>query len=104
MVRCPGHLKTDGKKLFKKIQREYNISDSGGLAILTTACEALDELRVYQGIFDKDGRTEQDRFGMPKAHHLLTAYKDARTQYLNAIKMLNLDLAPINAIGRTTGS
>jgi glutathione S-transferase len=45
-----------------------------------------------------------DRFGQPKPHPLLATERDARAQFLAALKALNLDLEPLrDRVGRPGG-
>jgi hypothetical protein len=53
----PAHLLKDGAKLWWDVASEYEISDAGGLAVLTTAAECLDRIRsAQQAIKDHGGR------------------------------------------------
>jgi P27 family predicted phage terminase small subunit len=105
MVRTPSHLSKNGKKLFKKIQNEYQITDAGGLSILTSAIEAYDRVNECQQTLEADGLTFLDRFGQTKPHPLCNVQRDARSQFLTFLKALNLDLEPLrDTIGRPPGS
>ena len=88
-------LSTEAKKLKKDILEEYNIDDSAGLRILDTACEAFDRMREAQRAIKRDGMSVQDRWGQLKAHPLCSVERDARAQFLAALKALNLDLEPL---------
>ena len=104
MVRAPAHLSKKGKALWKKIRTEYAINDSGGLALLTNACEAYDRINECQQTLDNDGLTITDRYGQTKVHPLCSVQRDARSQFVQSIKLLNLDLEPLKDIGRPPGS
>ena len=40
----PGHLKAAGRRLWTDIVSQYRIADGAGLALVTTAAEALDRI------------------------------------------------------------
>lgn len=103
-ISAPKNLSSEGKKLWEQILKEYDIQDAGGLSILKSVCESLDRIRECQEIIDKEGMTVMDRFNQTKAHPLLSVERDARSQFLQAIKTLNLDLEPLaDAPGRPGG-
>jgi P27 family predicted phage terminase small subunit len=101
--KAPKHLAADGRALWLELQRAYQIVDSGGLALLTTACECLDRMRNAQKLIAERGELIADRYGGLRANPAVIIEKDARSGLLAAIKMLNLDVEPIKAIGRPGG-
>ena len=104
-ITVPENLSQAAKKLWQKIQGEYQITDSGGLSILTTALEAWDRMKQCEQTLKNDGLTVSDRFGQQKISPLCAVERDARSQFLAAIKMLNLDLEPLrDGPGRPEGS
>lgn len=103
MKRAPKNLNPEARKWFYRIQKEYEITDEGGLLLLITAMEAFCRMKEAQKEIKKDGPTIIDRFGQQKAHPLLTVERDSRAAMLNALKALNLDFEPIKKIGRPGG-
>lgn len=100
----PKGLSAEAKRLWRQLLEEYAIEDAGGLAVLATGLEAFDRLRAAQKAIAAEGMTVTDRFGQHKAHPLLTVERDARAQWLAALKALNLDLEPLNdRPGRPSG-
>jgi hypothetical protein len=99
------HLSTAATKLFESLKEEYAIHDCGGLEILKTGLEARDRFTGIRVRIDAEGLTVTDRFGTEKPHPLLAAERDARGQWLSALKMLNLDIEPLrDGPGRPPGS
>ncbi len=97
-------LSYKAKKLKQKLIEEYSISDSGGLAILQTGLEAYDRAEAARASIEQYGMLVPDRFKIPKPHPLLTVERDARSQWLQALKQLNLDIEPLNqGPGRPAG-
>lgn len=92
----PKDLSTEARTWWKRLVSEYAIDDDAGLLLLQTAMEAFDRMRAAQEAIREDGVTVLDRFGQRKAHPLLPAERDARSQMLVALKALNLDVEPLH--------
>ena len=103
LPKTPSGLSRMAGKRWKHYCREYGIVDAGGLSILETGLKALDLDKKCCETVEKDGLMVKDRFGVLKPHGLLPTIRDARSQWLNALKMLNLDLEPIKSVGRPPG-
>ena len=91
----PKNFSTEARKIWGQLVGDYGIHDSAGLAILKTGLEAYDRAASARKAIDDDGMTIKDRFGAPKPHPLLACERDARAQWLAALKLLNLDLEPL---------
>ena len=91
----PKRLSVEARRGWQKVVDEYQIVDDTGLIILTTAFEAFDRMRNAQEQIKLEGMTSTGRFGQVKAHPLLTVERDARTQFLAALKQLDLDVEPL---------
>ena len=100
----PSTLSEAAATLWRQLQTEYQISDKGGLIILTAACESYDRMREASIIVEREGMTIKDRFGQDKVHPAFIAERDSRAAMLQALKMLNLDLEPLKAVGRPPSS
>ena len=84
----PEHLAAQEAALFEQIQREYGILDSGGIALLTAACEAAGTARQCRERIAVDGLlTDAGR-----AHPLCAVQRDARNSFLACIRQLGLDI------------
>ena len=94
-MKPPKQLGTAGKALWRSLLREYSISDAGGLALLTAACESLDRADEARQRIAADGAFTPDRFGQLRAHPAIAVERDARGQVLQALKQLNLDIEPL---------
>lgn len=101
----PRHLGKPGRELFKRLVSDYHITDSGGLALLATACECLDRMRQAQTAIEKDGAIIQDRYGCPKSHPACILERDSRNGFLAAVKALRLDIEEAKGLpGRPMGT
>ena len=94
-VQTPKTLSSEAKSIWRKLVAEYSIEDEGGYQVLQVGLEAYCRMRDAQKQIASDGVTTTDRFGQVKAHPLLPVERDARAQYLAALKALNLDLEPL---------
>jgi len=103
--RAPADLSIESKKFWRKMTLEYGIDDSGGMKILQTVCHAMTVERKAMDIIEAEGMTVLDRFDQTKSHPMLTVARDARSQIIQGLKALNLDIEPLKSIvGRPAGS
>lgn len=103
-VRVPSHLSKEAKQIWRKLTKEYNIADAGGVEILRAGLEAFDRAQTARSSIDKVGLLVKDRFGAVKPHPLIACERDARAAYLQALKQLNFDIEPLrNGPGRPPG-
>jgi P27 family predicted phage terminase small subunit len=104
LIRCPKHLSTEARKIWREILSEYDIQDAAGLRILRVSLESFDRAQAARKAIDKEGMTVFDKFGQLKCHPLLPIERDSRAAFLAGLKNLNLDLEPLhNAPGRPPG-
>lgn len=104
-ITAPKHLSAESKGIYRQIVREYNINDPAGLSILKVAFEAFDRAEAARKAIEDEGMQVKDRFDVMKPHALMQTERDARGQFLTAIKAMNLDLEPLNdKPGRPPGS
>ncbi len=97
---APKSLTPAGKRMWTELVTSYGITDTGGLLLVQTACEASDRYQAARAAIERDGQTITDKFGQLKPHPLLSAERDARAAMLAALKALHLDLEPVKPIGR----
>jgi P27 family predicted phage terminase small subunit len=90
--RAPTSLSIEAKKLWRRIQEGYDITDEAGLLLLQTAFEAFDRMREAQNLIKTEGMTTRDRFGQAKSHPAATIERDSRAGMLAALRALNLDI------------
>jgi phage terminase small subunit len=93
----PAHLSPAAKRWFREIATDFSITDRAGLLLLAQAADAWDRAGECRAAIARDGTAVTDRFGQPKAHPLLSAERDARSCFLQAMKHLQLDTAAIPA-------
>ena len=88
-------LSKESAKMKKSFMQEYAINDDYGLILLQTAMEARDVMILAQKQVDIDGLTVAGDRGQLRAHPLLTTIRDARSQFMMALKHLNIDILPL---------
>lgn len=88
-------LSREARRLRRQLINEYEIEDPGGLAVLRTALEAFDRMRLCQAAIARDGLTFSDRWGQLRPHPLIAAERDSRAAWLASLKQLNLDVEPL---------
>lgn len=94
---APAGLSAEARRLWKDIQSEYQIDDAGGLRLLRTCCEALDQMRRAEAAVKAEGATYRDRYGGLKPHPLLGTVRDSRAAMMKSMQLMNLDLEPLRS-------
>ena len=102
--RAPAGTGPAGRRLWRAIQLEYVIKDAGGLAHLTQAVRAEDDLSRMRRLVLEDGDVLLDRFQQKKQHPLIAAIAAMEAVRRAALHMLNLDVEPLkDGPGRPRG-
>ena len=87
----PKSLSAESKKLWAAILRDNpSITDASGLKVLQVGLESLDRANAAKAIVDKAGEIVQDRFGQDRVNPACAVERDARAQFLQAVKQLGL--------------
>lgn len=92
-MRAPKSLGAEGRKLWRKLCAEYEITGAGSLAVLQSMCEAVDRLAQCQEAINRDGMTVPGSGGQPRPHPLLQTEAEARRALLAHSRALRLDLS-----------
>lgn len=85
-------LTKESQKIFDEISDAYGISDPAGLLILQTACESFDLMRLAQKSVREFGVVTVDEKNRPKANPGCSVERDSRAAFLQAIRILKLDV------------
>ena len=88
-----------GGNLWRAIMSEYQIVDSGGLEMLTAACQSLDRAESLREQIDRDGEIIRTKAGL-KEHPGLRHELAARAFTIRTLQRLGLDVEAIKPIGR----
>src|SRR5690554_5852798 len=89
----PKTLGHDGRTLWTNLRNEYDISDSGSLAVLQSLCETVDRLNECRETIARDGLTVEGSGGQPRPHPLLQVEAESRRALLAHSRALRLDLS-----------
>jgi hypothetical protein len=95
----PATLREAGSILWRSVMSEYQITDSGGLAILEQACASADRASEFAAAIDRDGPMIASKAGV-RAHPLIRAEMAARGFTCRALQKLGLNIEPIKGVGR----
>lgn len=99
LPKAPKQLSAEARSFWRKIVSGWELDDAG-LLILQSACECLDRVRQAQDLITREGITVADRFGQVKQHPATLVERDGKAALLRHLKALNLDIEPLNTIGR----
>src|SRR5262245_2788485 len=96
----PRTLGQHGLSLWTRIQREYAVSDAGGVELLCLACEAIDRVRMLREEIARDGAVVRLRNGGVKEHPALRAEIACMSFITRTLARLGLDVEPVKPVGR----
>ena len=88
----PNHLGEPECEIWKHTFSEYDLSTDIAVDVLRTALEAHRRAREAREAIERDGMTVVGRDNQMKPHPLLAVERDARAQWLAAIKQLGIEL------------
>jgi terminase small subunit-like protein len=100
----PRDLGQHGRELWNAVQREYGISDRGGIELLAQCCAAADTAEALAAAIARDGAVIYSRTGVPRSH---PAVKDAlacRAFIVKTIERLGLNVEGVKPVGRPTAN
>jgi phage terminase small subunit len=102
---APQTLSGDAQALWNRLCTEFVIDDSASRTLLETALAALDRANEARAAIDRDGACIRDRFDQIQKHPMLSVERDCRAQFLQGMRLLNLDpgTAPAPRLGRPPG-
>ena len=86
----PKHLDAEEAALFRRLVAEFQIDDSNSISLLTVAMEAHQRAREAREQLADEGTVIKNRLGGRCAHPAVAIERDARNDYLRAMKTLNL--------------
>jgi hypothetical protein len=92
-------LGNHGTTLWRAIMSEYHIEDSGGIEMLTAACQQLDRAESLREQIDCDGDIIRTKAGL-REHPGLKHELAARSFVVRTLARLGLDLEAVKPVGR----
>ena len=88
----PCHLGEAGVALWRSIQRDHEVTDGAGLALLARACECADRLAQIRAQLAVDGLLTAGYKKQPRPHPLLAVEAETIRLQLAAIRALGLEI------------
>ena len=85
----PRSLGVAGRRLFRAITRDFDLSESE-LSLLELACQAADDAARARADLTADGVTARGRYGQPVLHPAATAARQAEASVARILGMLNV--------------
>jgi len=82
--------------LWKKITKEYDIADGCRFGDSRSGLQSYDRAAEAKKILDVEGPVVTDKYGQRKSHPAATCELSNRAAWLNALRMLNLDVEVSN--------
>ena len=96
----PSDLHRTGRDLWQTILHEYEIDDSGSLALLVEACRAADRAEQCAKVIERDGPLITSANGNIKDHPLLKVELLQRSFVTRTLIRLGVVDPPKNPVGR----
>jgi P27 family predicted phage terminase small subunit len=96
----PRPLGPHGTALWDAVQREYAITDRGGVEVLAQLCSAQDRVERLREQIDADGEVVRTRAGIPRAHPALRDETALRAFIVRTIERLGLNIEAVKPPGR----
>jgi phage terminase small subunit len=90
----PKILGSEGRKLWRGVLKEYEISECHDLKRLAEAAHCCDRIDEARKEIDIQGPYFVDRFGQPKPHPAFAVEKDNKILLCRILRELNLDTPP----------
>jgi P27 family predicted phage terminase small subunit len=87
---APRHLSREARALWREIEGTWHLGPDGR-ALLTTAAEALDRLRLAQRIVRREGLVYTSPRGAKRAHPAVRIEVEARRALIAALNALHLE-------------
>jgi hypothetical protein len=88
-----------GASLWQSVMSEYQIQDSGGIELLTSACQQLDRAEALRQEIDISGEIIKTKTG-PREHPGLKHELAARSFVVRTLHRLGLDVEAVRPVGR----
>lgn len=86
----PKGLSPEAGRVWKALHAEFELTDAAAVQVLTIGLRAYDTARAAEVLLGEQGLTIIDRYGSPKAHPAVDIARQARAQYLGALRMLGI--------------
>ena len=93
-MKAPKYLKFDGKKFYRGVLADFEISETHDLKLLAEAASCVDRITEARKEIDKSGSYFIDRWLQPKPHPAHAVENSNKVLLARLLRELNLDIAP----------
>jgi phage terminase small subunit len=83
-------LSAEAESLKVRLEAAYDLSAEGAQAMLAAGLRAFDLMRQADALVAKNGVVVLDRYGTPKANPAVDIARQARAQWMGALRVLGL--------------
>jgi hypothetical protein len=90
----PRRLQGPGRSLWDRVQREFSVTDAGGIELLTLAGEALDRAERLSQAIERDGEIIRTKLGL-RAHPGVREELANRSFVARTLQRLGITLEPL---------
>jgi len=90
--RAPSRLDKEGRKFWKQVLKDFDLTDGHHLKILENACQCLDRIEQARIEIEANGSFYRDRFGQPREFPGLKSERDNKVLFARLLRELSLDL------------
>ncbi len=101
---APKSLSPEAKRIWNNICKEYASLDTYFYTLLKVALEAYTRLQDARELIDKEGVCVKTPTGYQKEHPALKIEKEARSGFLQSMRMLNINIEIPGEVGRPPGT
>jgi len=90
--KTPSGLQAAGKKFYKQVLADYELTEGHDLERLFMGCRCLDEIKEAEDIVKEEGRFINDRFMQKREHPAAKSIRDNKIIFCRIIRELGLDI------------
>lgn len=101
---APRGLSKAAQRWWRELQADYPLTDAAGALLLEDALRHYDRATEARRLIDAQGAILADRFGQPILNPAVRVERDSTHAMRQALRQLNLDIAPARPPGRPLGS
>ena len=92
IAKAPNGLKAAGKRFWKKVLSEYELTGAHDLERLSMAGKCLDDLAEAEKRVKDDGRFTNNRYGSVVEHPGVKMIRDTRLLFVKIVREMCLDI------------
>jgi len=91
-MKLPRELKPPGRKFWRKVNADFDLTEHHHFELLRQACHCLDRIETARKTLETEGYFVLNRFNECREHPGLKVEKDNRTLFARLVRELGLDI------------